>query len=1136
MKRILLLLLALACSSGIYAWSVPDPMNRTHKLDLHLRAVTVAQVATAVTSQTGIPFSYPESVGSMMIGDVDVTLSDASPAAVVDAVFGKFGKVRTEIHGGVVVIQKAPNQDAQKSQVQGPKPETGNNLSGIVTDASSLPLPGTFISVKGTGRGTMTDLDGNWTLSAAPSEILVFSLLSFKTVEVPVGQQTHFTIVMEPDMEMLNEVVVVGYGIQKKVNLTGAVSAVDMKALTESRPVVNVSQALAGLAAGVAVTSANNAPGDDNATILVRGQGTLNSAAPLVIIDGAEAGINSVNPQDIESISILKDAASAAIYGSRAAGGVILITTKSGKSGSMRISYYGYASVQSIRKALTPVSDYADYMLLINEGMANSGKAKPFPDEDIAAWRGDAGANPMLYPNRDWIDDTFRTAVSQNHVVTVSGGNDRVQAYASVGYLNNPGVMENTGYTKLNARLNVNIDVKPWISAGLQVSGNVSDMEPGYSQISTVFTYASATTPSMILRSADGRYGAPNNPNDDIQTAANNPLKRLNSVQGSNTTNAFRPRFLLTVKPFKNLSITGSYTYDWWDVERNSRPQFIDSWNFLTNTIAVYGKSRSSITYYDGKGTRNFADVVARYNADLDKLNVAFMAGASQEKYTSKHFSVTRQDLMDLAMDVLDAAYGDASGSGNRAEWAMRSYFGRVNLNWADRYLAEVNLRCDGSSRFAADHRWGWFPSASFAWRLDNEPYLKNILGKVDLLKLRASYGALGNNAVGNYDSQDLYTSNGGAYNYVLGDAVQVGMAQSSISNPNLTWESTYVFDTGIDFGLLGGRLTGTVDYFHKRTVDILINLPAPDVHGTASIPKVNSATVSNRGIELSLGWKDSIGDFQYGINANISHIRNNVDKFKGTDKGGMSISGANLIWEGHSINSQYLLVVDRLLQTDEDMEVVRKMYDDAPLGEDGKPVNPFAAFYGSTGPQKGDLLYKDIDGNGIIDNEDKTIVSDGPNPKFIGGLSFDASWKGFDFSLLLQGQAGIKVYWLQQQYNTPTVRWGYQLNREIAVGRWFEGRTDATYPRLLDVSDYRNQQMSDFYLQDKSFLKLRNVQLGYSLPKRVREALDAERVRVYVSMENFLTLTRYKGWDPEVNGMGYPTMRQIVAGVNITF
>jgi hypothetical protein len=348
-------------------------------------------------------------------------------------------------------------------------------------------------------------------------------------------------------------------------------------------------------------------------------------------------------------------------------------------------------------------------------------------------------------------------------------------------------------------------------------------------------------------------------------------------------------------------------------------------------------------------------------------------------------------------------------------------------------------------------------------------------------------------------------------------------MAQTALSNAALTWETTHVTNVGFDFGVLSNRLTGTLEYFKKKTVDILIDLPAPAVHGTSSLPKQNSATVSNKGFELTLGWQDRINDFTYGLNGNFTYVKNNVDKFKGDD---YTLSGVKMIKEGLPINSYYMLEVDRLVQTDEDLAVVQAMLDANP--------NAFKA-YGT--PQKGDLLYKDTDGDGDIDSDDRVIVSKNSLPRFSFGLTLNAGWKGFDLSVLFQGMAGYKTFFQSSAYNTPTVRYGYQINKEVAEGRYYEGRTTkASYPRLLDYSDTRNTQNSDFYLYDNSFFKIRNIQLGYTIPSRLTKSIQIDRVRLYTTLENFFTFTDYKGIDPEVTSVSYPTIRQAVFGVNVTF
>lgn len=999
-------------------------------------------------------------------------------------------------------------------------------VKGIVTDDLGEPIIGATIKLKGqTAVGAITSIDGDFTLKGLKKgQTIIVSYLGFKTLEVKYNGEATLKIKLNSDSQNLNEVVVVGYGTQKKVNMTGAVASINMEELTESRPVTNVSQALAGLAAGVNVSSASNRPGSDNASILVRGQGTLNSSAPLIVIDGVEQGINTINPQDIESVSVLKDAASASIYGSRAANGVILITTKKGKAGNIKIDYNGYVAFQSIRKTLTPVSNYADYMELINEGMHNSNQTQPFSQEKIDEWRN--GNDPLKYPNTDWIDETFKTSTSTNHVVSLSGGSEKIRFYGSFGYMDNPGVMENAGMKKYTARLNMDADVAPWLNLAMQFGGYVSDLEAGAEEINNIFTYTAATTPGMVFRAKDGRYGAMNNTEDSGQCANNNPLLRLNKWAGENRKNNVRSRFQATLKPFKGFSLTGSYSYELLDREMHRKPVFLDGYNFLTNEITYTNRGKTSITYHDNKIEHYFNDIVARYDIKVldNKLAIGAMAGVSNELYRSKSFDVTRQDLTDLSMDVLDGATGESTSSGTSSEWAMQSVFGRLNLNWQEKYLFEFNLRADGSSRFAKEKRWGYFPSASAAWRIDQEKFMEGVLGgNLSNLKLRLSYGALGNNSVGDYDYQSLYTTSGN--NYVLANQMVPGLALAGISNTGLTWESTKVFNVGVDFGFFNNHLSGTVDFFNKKTTGILINLPAPGVHGTTALPKQNSAEVTNKGIEFSLGWQDKVGEFSYGANANFAYITNNVDKFKGKDKGGMSISGANLLWEGHSINSQYLLRVDRILQTDADMKIVDDMIAANP--------NAFKAF---GKPEKGDLLYKDVNNDGIIDSNDKEIVSDGTNPKFTFGFNLNASYKGFDISALLQGQLGIKTYWMNDAYNTPTVRYGYQINKDVADGRWYEGRTDATYPRLLQYQDTRNTKPSDFYLQNRAFLKVRNVQLGYTIPQTLIQKARVQRVRVYCSLENFFTFTSFKGFDPEVSGMNYPTMKQCTLGLNISF
>lgn len=1012
--------------------------------------------------------------------------------------------------------------------------QTAGTCIGTIVSETGEEVIGATVKVQGTSMATSTNIDGHFSLTGVkPGAILEISCIGYEPLTVT-WKGEPLSLTMKETANALDEVVVVGYGQQKKVNLTGSVASVNMDKISDTRPITNVSQALAGLASGVNVTSGNNQPGNDNATIRVRGVGTLNDASPLVIIDGVEAGINTVNPSDIESMSILKDAASAAIYGSRAANGVILITTKKGQSGSVKVNYNGYVSFESIRKTLTPVSNYADYMELINEGYYNTYGQKNyiFSDAVINEWRANEGGDQLRYPNQDWIDATFKNATATNHTVSMSGGSDKIRFYTSFGYLNNPGVMPNAGFSRYSARVSVDADVTKWLTIGALASGYRGETQPGARVQDDIFTYASATTPGMVFLAPDGRFGAMNNTEDDSQCAVNNPISRAYRIEGNQRKNNSRIRFTGTFRPYEGITVVGSYNYELVDTEQRQKPHFVQGWNFKDDVMTYDSTGKTSVSNSDAKVERYFWDAVGNYDKKFwDRLQFNLMVGASSELYRSKSFNASRQDLIDLGLWALGAATGDASAGGSSTEWSMLSYFGRVNLNWMEKYLLEFNLRYDGSSRFQKGRRWGHFPSASAGWRMEREAFMQGLVDKgLDALKLRVSYGKLGNNSIGNYDTQALYTSSG--MNYVLGNSLATGLAQSALANALLTWESTNVFNVAADLMLFNSRLSATLEYFHKKTDNILISLPAPAVHGTTSLPKVNSAQVSNQGFELTLTWNDRIGNVNYGINANATYVKNNVDKFKGKDKAGMSISGANLIWEGHPINSQYLLKVDRIIQTDEDLALVQKMIDNAPV-VNGKKANPFAA-YGT--PEKGDLLYQDVNGDGVIDADDRTIVSDGPNPKWMLGLNLTAEWKGIDFGMLLQASLDAKRYWQSTAYNTPTVRYGYQLNKEVCDGRWYEGRTDATYPRLLFYQNNINQQASDFYLQDLAYLKIRNIQLGYTLPQKWTRACQIDKVRIYGSLENFFTFTKFKGFDPEVSGMAYPTMRQAVIGLNVAF
>ena len=1000
-------------------------------------------------------------------------------------------------------------------------------VTGTVLDNYGETMPGVNITVKGTQIGTISGANGEFSINIPNNEaILVFSYIGFATKEVLVGSQRQLNVTLIEDTRQMDEVVVVGYGTQKKVNMTGSVSSVDLSKM-DNRPIVSLSAGLAGMASGISVTQGNGGrPGHDQGTIRIRGQGTLNNSDPLVIIDGTVGDMKDLNPQDVESISILKDAASSAIYGSRAANGVILITTRKGREGSSSVTYNGYVTAQKLPTKLNIVSNYADYMELFNEGLKNSGQALQFSQAKIDEWRKAGNSDPVKYPNTDWQDEAFGRGWMQNHTVSINGGTQKVRYFVSGNFLDNPGIMENSGYQRISARANLDVDVNSWIKVGVNSYGYRAVADLGLDDDNR-FPYIIGTTPGMCYRAPDGRYGGVNNTEDDVQAANNNILRALNSMKGDRKTNKINARFYGIITPFKGLSIEGSFTYDFSNTYRYQQPVFNDIWNLYDNTIQTSGTGRTSVVNADEKWIRNQMDGVIRYETAISDLNIQAMIGASQESYRYHWFTASRLDLTAPELTELNAATMDPSATGNYTNWAMRSTFGRLALNWAEKYLLEANLRMDLSSRFApGSYRRGVFPSFSAGWRASEEGFMHDI-SWLDNLKIRASYGALGNNSLGsnrdndgNYSYQALYA----ASNYVLNNGVQIGFAQTALSNAILAWESTYVTNVGVDFGFLRTRLNGSAEFFVKNTKDILIDLPAPLVHGNASIPKQNAGEVRNTGIELNLEWNDRIGDVHYFVGGNFTYVKNKLTKFKGDEP---SYSGVNTLLEGKPINIQYVMAVDRLVQTDADLAYVQSLVDKNP-----------DAFKNYKRPEKGDLLYKDTDGDGIITSDDRIYVGNGDNPTTYYGFTFGASWKGFDFSCMLQGSAGNNIYWSGGDAAAfwPVVRRGNQMNKTITDGRWYEGRTDAKYPRLLEYNDTRNTVASDFWMQDKSYLKVKNIQLGYTIPRNITQKLLVEKFHIYASIDNALTFTKYQGLDPEVSGTKYPTLRMTTFGINLTF
>lgn len=1018
-----------------------------------------------------------------------------------------------------------------------PKPraeQTTATVSGLVSDTSGEPVIGATVAVRGdSGMVTVTDADGRYTLAGiAAGKTLEFSFVGMvtSTVRVTAGKSV-YDVVLKSSVPQLEEVVVVGYATRRKADLTGSVSSIGASALAD-RPVTNATDALAGLASGLTVTnSGGNTPGYEAQTIRVRGQGTLNDAAPLVVVDGMTGvALSDLNPQDIEHISVLKDAASAAIYGSRAANGVILVTTKGGTESAPRFTYSGNVSFETVAKRLNLVTDYADFMEIQNAALVANGQAPRFSQGKIDEWRADAGRNPTIYPNTDWQDHIYRNpSVVQNHNIAVTGGSRHVRYNLSFGYVNNPGMIYHTDYERYQLRSNVEVNIKPWLAVGTNLFGFIDKNNPSADNATAggdvIFgSGAFNTVPGMTLYDpVTGLYGGIQNPEEE-NVSNFNPYRRQWFYKDEFPTKTRRTvaKLYARLQPVKGLTVQGSYTYNYWTRREEHHLTDRDLYRFTADgpVLIREGVVRTYIRRRNYENTFRSAEITADYTLTLGRFEGSVLAGASQEynRYSTESF--LKYDLIDDSMTSIDAGTTNGSIGGNYTEWAMHSYFGRLNLAYDDRYLLEANIRADRSSKFAPHHRTGWFPSVSAGWRISQERFMDASRGWLDQLKLRASYGSLGNNATTSYYMyQSLFATAG----YVLNGNVAGGFAQTVLSNPRLSWEKTYMADAGVDFAMFGGRLGGSVDWYDKRTKGILISLPAPLEHGTATVPNQNAGEVSNRGVELELDWHDRIGQVSYRVGVNLSVNRNKVVKFQGDVA---SINGVYKTQEGRPASQLYVITVDRIVRDQADLDYVQSLVD----------ANPhyFATF---PRPELGDFLYRDANGDGSLDNNDRVEIGRGTLPWLTYGVSLGASWRGFDFSMLLQGVGSHKVYYNNQAFRFVTVM-GQSLNKDITDNAWTEQNPyGSKYPRLRNNADSRNNVASDAFVHDAAYLRCKNIQLGYTVPRDFTRRFFVENLKIYASFDNLFTITRFPGLDPEVGAtVGYPAVRQYSVGLNITF
>ncbi len=995
------------------------------------------------------------------------------------------------------------------------------NVSGKVSDDNGEPLIGVTVESKNDKRVTMTDEKGEFSLSGVPgSAVLIFRYVGFEAKSVSLEGKRNISVVLKESEKMLNEVVVIGYGVARKKDLSGSISTLNGADITD-RQTTQVSSALQGALPGVTVTRSSSAPGASS-SIRIWGITSMRNNAPLVVIDGVAANsIDDVNPYDIENITVLKDAASASIYGARAASGVILITTKRGSKQNISIDY-NYSYSMDFASDMPDYADAVTYMKIMNERDWNASGAIPgtneysIYDKDLIEnyWTL-SKQNPDKYPNTDWAKLILKSfAPRQSHQVGITAGDKRYQTKVGIGYDNVDGLFkENLAWDRVTLRVNNDITVNNWLSTSIDINlKKTTATNPVYSP-SVQMRYAAPVYAGVYSdgRLAGGKDGT--NPYGKMAYGGNiKSDKYLASAKAS-----------LTLKPFKDLSITGVFApiYSFTKTKSFSkRVQYYTNFEENIPSGTLDGTTTMDLTEDRDDSHSLISQVFVNYLKGFGKHNINAMLGYEDYYYFNEALEAGRSQYEFADYPYLDAGPKTLqTNSGDAYENAYRSFFGRLMYNWNQRYYLQFNLRHDGSSRFQEDHRWGTFPSISAAWVMSEEPFFKNI-SAVSMLKLRGSWGQLGDERIGNYTYQSYMSFNN--------PTLYIGNTPSSVQGASAyqyaikdnTWETTTTTDIGLDLYLLNNRLHFSGDYYRKDTRDMLIAVDIPNFMGYTD-PYQNIGRMKTTGWELSFGWNDWIGDLKYSANINIYDYKSVMGYLKDTrdydsDNWTVTMEGAQyLSYYGYRSNGIYQ-------RNDE-------------LGATTSSV---------VGP--GDIRYKDISGpdgvpDGIISAEyDRTVIGSSL-PRFNYGGNVSVGYKGINLSVSFQG-VGKKDAILTDEMAQPIRADWYNVPQIILGKYWSNYNTDeqnaqAKYPRIMRDANTNNYAASDFWLFDGSYFRIKNITLGYDIPDKLVNKFSARKLSIYLSLQDFFTISHFpKGWDPEVSSTGYPITKSITFGASIQF
>lgn len=968
-------------------------------------------------------------------------------------------------------------------------------VQGVVKDQTGETVIGASVMEKGTTNGTITGIDGDFSLNMSPNGTLVVSFVGYKTQEVQVKGQKQLQVVLSEDAEMLDEVVVIGYGTMKKSDLTGAVSSIGNKDIKDS-PVSNLGQAIQGKISGVQIVDAGK-PGD-NVSIKIRGLGSINNCDPLVVIDGVptDLGLSSLNMADVERLDVLKDASATAIYGSRGANGVVMITTKRGTEGKGKLAVSANYSFQNATN-VPSLLNAAQYAELSNDMMVNSGR-NPNPE-----W-----ANPSeLGAGTDWMDELLRTGVMQNYTVSYSGGNEKSHYYVSGGFLYQSGIVKSVNYRRFTFQSNSDAQVLKWLKFSNNITFSADTKKSGSYNIGD----ALKALPIYPVKNEDGSWSGPDG-NSEWYGSTRNPIgpTELNKSQTDGYNFLANLTAELTFTKWLKFKSTFGYDAKFWFID-NFTPKY--NWKPTpTEETSRYKSDNKSFTYL-------WDNYFLFDHTFAEKHRVGLMAGMSAQWNTNDYLNAQKNVFMFDNVHEMDNGEEMYAIGGNETEWALLSYMARVNYSYEDRYLLTATIRRDGSSRFGKKHRWGTFPSVSVAWRASQEKWFpKN--DYINDLKVRAGYGVTGSQAsVGNYSYLASYNTS--VYPFGISSGNQTALVSSTLANPYIHWEEVAQTNIGFDASLFNSRVMFSFDAYLKETRDMLVKASIPITSGfeDTTTTYTNAGKVRNQGIEMSLHTINLTGELGWETNLTATYNKNKIKDLN-----------SDVPYYINQINNSYVT----MLAKDYPINVFYGYVTDG-IFQNQSEVNTHAV---QPGAEPGDIRFRDLNNDGVINDSDRTVIGN-PNPSWLFSMNNSLSYKGFELSVFLQGIAGNKIYNANNIDNTGMAA-AYNQTTDV-LKRWQGEGTSNSMPRAVFGDPNQNTRVSDRFVENGSYLRLKNITLSYTFPKQWLQKAQIENARLSLSCENVATITGYSGFDPEVgiNGIDqnrYPISRTFSLGLNFNF